>query len=109
MTANTPRLEILVMIAHPTRFAWWASQVKASRGDRHFASLDMCLHESSRRTSFACRGRLGLRAHARQSSPAQAPDEPGLVTVAGSGNDDLAPGTLMSVLKQAGLKIRGQE
>ena len=35
--------------------------------------------------------------------------KPGLVTVAGSGNDDLAPGTLMSIRKQAGLKIRGQE
>ena len=32
------------------------------------------------------------------------PDKPGLVTVPGSGNDDLAPGTLDSVLKQAGLK-----
>ena len=32
------------------------------------------------------------------------PEKPGLVTVPGSGNDDLAPGTLDSVLKQAGLK-----
>jgi predicted RNA binding protein YcfA (HicA-like mRNA interferase family) len=32
------------------------------------------------------------------------PDKPGVVTVPGSGNDDLAPGTLNSVLKQAGLK-----
>ena len=32
------------------------------------------------------------------------PDKPGLVTVPGSGNDDLAPGTLNSVLEQAGLK-----
>jgi predicted RNA binding protein YcfA (HicA-like mRNA interferase family) len=32
------------------------------------------------------------------------PEKPGLVTVPGSGNDDLAPGTLNSVLKQAGLK-----
>lgn len=37
------------------------------------------------------------------------PSKPGLVTVAGSGNDDLAPGTLHSILKQAGLKDRGQE
>lgn len=37
------------------------------------------------------------------------PTKPGLVTVAGSGNDDLAPGTLNSILKQAGLKDRGQE
>ena len=37
------------------------------------------------------------------------PTKPGLVTVAGSGNDDLAPGTLNSVLKQAGLKSLGQE
>jgi predicted RNA binding protein YcfA (HicA-like mRNA interferase family) len=32
------------------------------------------------------------------------PTKPGLVTVAGSGNDDLAPGTVNSILKQAGLK-----
>lgn len=31
----------------------------------------------------------------------------GLVTVAGSGGDDLAPGTLNSILKQAGLKDLG--
>ena len=30
--------------------------------------------------------------------------KPGLVTVAGKPGDDLAPGTLNSVLKQAGLK-----
>ena len=30
--------------------------------------------------------------------------KPGLVTVAGKSNDDLAAGTLNSVLKQAGLK-----
>jgi predicted RNA binding protein YcfA (HicA-like mRNA interferase family) len=35
------------------------------------------------------------------------PSKPGLVTVAGSGNDDLAPGTLNSILKQAGLKGPG--
>ena len=33
----------------------------------------------------------------------------GPVTVAGSGNDDFAPGTLNSILKQAGLKTSGQE
>ena len=32
------------------------------------------------------------------------PAKPGLVTIAGKGGDDLAPGTLNSVLKQAGLK-----
>ena len=32
------------------------------------------------------------------------PTKPGLVTVAGKASDDLAPGTLNSVLKQAGLK-----
>ena len=37
------------------------------------------------------------------------PTKPGFVTLVGSGNDDLAPGTLHSVLKQAGLKDRGQE
>lgn len=35
------------------------------------------------------------------------PTKPGLVTVAGSGSDDLAPGTLNSILKQAGLKGPG--
>ena len=33
------------------------------------------------------------------------PTKPGLVTVAGKASDDLAPGTLHSVLKQAGLKL----
>ena len=37
------------------------------------------------------------------------PSKTGLVTLAGSSNDDLAPGTLNSILKQAGLKTSGQE
>jgi predicted RNA binding protein YcfA (HicA-like mRNA interferase family) len=32
------------------------------------------------------------------------PVKPGLVTLAGHGNDDIAPRTLKSVLKQAGLE-----
>lgn len=32
------------------------------------------------------------------------PTKPGLVTIAGKPGDDLAPGTLNSVLKQAGLR-----
>lgn len=32
------------------------------------------------------------------------PDKPGRVTVAGKPSDDLAPGTLNSILKQAGIK-----
>ncbi|HMH19208.1 MAG TPA: type II toxin-antitoxin system HicA family toxin [Burkholderiales bacterium] len=32
------------------------------------------------------------------------PTKPGRVTVPGKPNDDLAPGTLNSILKQAGLK-----
>ena len=32
------------------------------------------------------------------------PSKPGLVTIAGKPGDDLAPGTLNSILKQAGLK-----
>lgn len=32
------------------------------------------------------------------------PTKKGLVTLPGNGNDDLAPGTLNSILKQAGLK-----
>ncbi|MBC7788574.1 MAG: type II toxin-antitoxin system HicA family toxin [Anaerolineae bacterium] len=31
------------------------------------------------------------------------PSKPGLVTMAGHGNDDIAPRTLKSILKQAGL------
>jgi predicted RNA binding protein YcfA (HicA-like mRNA interferase family) len=41
--------------------------------------------------------------HARYKHPTT----PGLVTVAGGGNDALAPGTLNSILKQAGLKGPG--
>ena len=33
------------------------------------------------------------------------PVKAGLVTIPGSGNDDLAPGTVNNILKQAGLKI----
>ena len=33
------------------------------------------------------------------------PFRSGLVTIAGSANDDLATGTLKSVLKQAGIKL----
>ncbi|HOV95435.1 MAG TPA: type II toxin-antitoxin system HicA family toxin [Thermomonas sp.] len=32
------------------------------------------------------------------------PDKPGRVTVAGKPSDDLAPGALNSILKQAGMK-----
>ena len=32
------------------------------------------------------------------------PDRPGVVTIAGRPGDDLAPGTLSSILKQAGMK-----
>jgi len=34
------------------------------------------------------------------------PGKPGRVTIAGKPSDDMAPGTLNSVLKQAGLKER---
>ena len=37
------------------------------------------------------------------------PVKPGLVTIAGSGNDDLSPATLNSILEQAGLKRRPEE
>lgn len=37
------------------------------------------------------------------------PWKAGLVTAAGSGNDDLAPRTLHSILKQAGLNTPSQE
>ncbi|MBI4411627.1 MAG: type II toxin-antitoxin system HicA family toxin [Deltaproteobacteria bacterium] len=32
------------------------------------------------------------------------PHKPGLITIAGKPNDDLAPGTLNSILKQGGFK-----
>ena len=32
------------------------------------------------------------------------PEKPGVVTVAGKPGDELAPGTLKSILKQAGMK-----
>jgi len=37
------------------------------------------------------------------------PVKPGLVTVAGSGNDDIAPRTLKSILTQAGLDRSSEE
>ena len=37
------------------------------------------------------------------------PVKPGLVTVAGSSNDDLSPATLNTILKQAGMKRRTEE
>lgn len=37
------------------------------------------------------------------------PVKPGRVTIAGGLNDDLAPGTLNSILKQAGLKGRREK
>jgi predicted RNA binding protein YcfA (HicA-like mRNA interferase family) len=44
---------------------------------------------------------VGTRGSHRQDKH---PFKPGRVTVAGKPSDDLAPGTLNSVLKQAGLK-----
>jgi len=37
------------------------------------------------------------------------PDKPGRVTIAGKPSDDLAPGTLNSILKQASLKDREKD
>ena len=37
------------------------------------------------------------------------PTKPGRVTIAGNLGDDIAPGTLNSILKQAGLKERKEE
>lgn len=50
------------------------------------------------------RRRLVLGHHPRQPPPVQTSDQDGRVTVPGNMNDDLAPGTLNSILKQAGLK-----
>jgi len=49
-------------------------------------------------------GRLGARCHTRQPPPVQASSEAGTSEVAGRPKDDIAPGTLNSILKQAGLK-----
>jgi predicted RNA binding protein YcfA (HicA-like mRNA interferase family) len=48
----------------------------------------------------------GWRLHSVRGSHRQYrhPEKPGRVTVPGKMSDDLAPGTLSSVLKQAGLK-----
>jgi predicted RNA binding protein YcfA (HicA-like mRNA interferase family) len=53
----------------------------------------------------------GWRLHRTRGSHRQLrhPTKPGLVTIAGSGNDDLAPRTLRSILKQAGLWDRTKE
>ncbi|MCO6454593.1 MAG: type II toxin-antitoxin system HicA family toxin [Pirellulaceae bacterium] len=40
----------------------------------------------------------------RQSPAFKHPTKPGRVTIAGHLNDDLPPGTLNSILRQAGLK-----
>ena len=44
------------------------------------------------------------RATTRVASTFKHATKPGLVTVAGKPRDDVAPGTLNSILKQAGLK-----
>jgi predicted RNA binding protein YcfA (HicA-like mRNA interferase family) len=49
---------------------------------------------------------IGTRGSHRQFKH---PVKPGLVTLAGSGNDDLSKGTFKSILKQAGLNVRDQE
>jgi predicted RNA binding protein YcfA (HicA-like mRNA interferase family) len=46
-------------------------------------------------------GLVGTRGSLRQFKH---PVKPGRVTVAGKASDDLAPGTLNSILKQAGLR-----
>jgi predicted RNA binding protein YcfA (HicA-like mRNA interferase family) len=46
---------------------------------------------------FVCRQRGSHRQYKH-------PSKSGLVTIAGKPNDDLAPGTLNSILKQAGMK-----
>jgi predicted RNA binding protein YcfA (HicA-like mRNA interferase family) len=47
---------------------------------------------------------MAAGADARQPSAVQHPSRKGLVTVAGKPGDDLAPGTLNSILKQAGVR-----
>lgn len=47
---------------------------------------------------------MAAGSHARQPSAIQHPNKPGAVTVAGKPSLDVPPGTLNSILKQAGLK-----
>lgn len=49
-------------------------------------------------------GDCDRRHDSRKSSPVEAPDKPGRVTVHGKPGDSIAPGTLNSILKQSGLK-----
>jgi len=61
-----------------------------------------------RRTDPAARGRwVALGEDARQPPPIQEPEQPGTVTVAGKPSLDVPPGTLNTILKQAGLKKAG--
>lgn len=60
--------------------------------------------ESHRRIALASQRRLVLGRDARQPAAVKHTVKPGRVTVAGKPGDDLAPGTLNSILKQAALK-----
>jgi predicted RNA binding protein YcfA (HicA-like mRNA interferase family) len=59
------------------------------------------VHEVMRRIEEAGWFLVATRGSHRQFKH---PDKPGRVTVAGKPSDDLAAGTLNSILKQAGLK-----
>jgi predicted RNA binding protein YcfA (HicA-like mRNA interferase family) len=47
---------------------------------------------------------MAFSPHERQSPPYKHPTKAGLVTLPGKPGDELAPGTLNSIFKQAGLK-----
>ncbi len=91
------------------------SRVDEKRGRCHSTGREV-RGESTRRAAMARCGRVGTGGYwwvlVRTRGSHQQFKQPvkfGPVTVAGSGNDDFAPGTLNSILKQAGLKTSGQE
>ena len=115
MIAAAPTSAKLVTIhAHTTRFAWSAPKSMRDVGsDNATADVRVARHLPRRDVRDVLRMLAddGWVLDRTRGSHRQLKHltKPGLVTVAGSGNDDIAAGTLMSILKQAGLKIRGQE
>ena len=62
--------------------------------------------EGAGRDSTARKERLGQNALQGQPSNFRLPNQPMVVTVPGAGGKELAPGTLNSILKKAGLKSK---
>jgi hypothetical protein len=68
------------------------------------AACAVCINPPLPRSIYCARCRFIVQStdHDKLKHPTKA----GLVTISGNPSDDLAPGTLNSVLKQAGLKER---